>query len=86
VLAQILTSIISEDYKMVDPKQDEIEIGDEILLVTVFKEKAHWSKHTVVGVTPCMVKIAPPCNWKGEKKGYSLVGPDRCIVVKKGEK
>ena len=26
------------------------------------------------------------CNWKGEKKGYSLVGPDRCIVVKKGEK
>lgn len=25
---------------MVDPKQDEIEIGDEILLVTVFKEKA----------------------------------------------
>lgn len=37
---------------MVDPKQDEIEIGDEILLVTVFKEKAHWSKHTVVGVTP----------------------------------
>lgn len=71
---------------MVDPKQDEIEIGDEILLVTIFKEKAHWSKHTVVGVTPCMVKIAPPCNWKGEKKGYSLVGPDRCIVVKKEEK
>lgn len=27
---------------MVDPKQDEIEIGDEILLVTVFKEKAQW--------------------------------------------
>lgn len=53
---------------MVDPKQDEIEIGDEILLATVFKEKVHWSKHTVVGVTPCMVKIAPPCNWKGEKK------------------
>ena len=24
---------------MVDPKQDEIEIGDEILLVTVLKKK-----------------------------------------------
>lgn len=68
---------------MVDPKQDEIEIGDEILLVTVFKEKARWSKHTVVGVTPCMVKIAPPCNWKGEKKDTPLLAQIDVLLLKK---
>lgn len=68
---------------MVDPKQDEIEIGDEILLVTVFKEKAHWSKHTVVGVTSCMVKIAPPCNWKGEKKDTLLLAQIDVLSLKK---
>lgn len=71
---------------MTDAKLDEIEVGDEIMLATVFNQRVLWSKHTVIGVTPKMVKIAPPCNWKGEKKGYSLVGSDRCIVVKKGEK
>lgn len=71
---------------MTDAKLDEIEAGDEIMLATVFNQRVLWSKHTVIDVTPKMVKITPPCNWKGEKRGYSLVCPDRCIVVKKGEK
>ena len=70
---------------MVDPKLDEIEVGDEILLATVYNQRVLWSKHTVIGVTDCRVKIVPPFNYKGEKRGYSMVDPDRCVVVKKGK-
>lgn len=70
---------------VVDAKKDPIEIGDEILLADIGVGSIHWSKRTVVGFTPCMVKVVPCRCLNDKKKGYSLVVPQRCVVIKKGK-